>query len=77
MDSNCDVRDFLQNHLARHRGLSTLVNESTGRLAGPQASALSHLAAGVDTRQVIAMLQVTNVYWNGAFLPLSETRLFQ
>ncbi len=32
--SDCDVRDLLQDHLARHRGIPAVVNKSTGRLAG-------------------------------------------
>ena len=34
MASDCNVRDLLQTHLARHRGIPTVVNKSTGRLAG-------------------------------------------
>ncbi len=34
MASDCDVRDLLQDHLARHRGVPAVVDKSTGRLAG-------------------------------------------
>jgi hypothetical protein len=48
MASDCDVRDLLQDHLARHRGIPTVVNKSTRRVTGRRNDVCIYMGCSAD-----------------------------
>src|SRR5439155_13993172 len=55
MASDCDVRDLLQDHLARHRGIPAVVNESTGGLAGRRNDACICMGHAADRGDALGL----------------------